>query len=170
MKHSTKKIRLASLVFIFLFVVTACGPAKPKNPDLILATTTSTQDSGLLDELVPVFQQESGYRVKVIAVGTGKALTMGREGNADVLLVHAPTSEKEFMTRIFQQLNVLETNTDKLLKLLKKDGWYEVARKGSHIQFKHANKKGRVTVSYHGKNTEIPPGTLNSILKQSALK
>lgn len=65
--------------------------------DLILATTTSTQDSGLLDVLIPLFEQQSGYKVKVIAVGTGQALKMGAEGNADVLLVHAPSSEVTFM-------------------------------------------------------------------------
>jgi tungstate transport system substrate-binding protein len=67
--------------------------AAPANPDLILATTTSTQDSGLLDVLVPDFQAKSGYRVKVIAVGSGAALEMGQKGDADVLLVHAPSSE-----------------------------------------------------------------------------
>ncbi|MFZ5810065.1 MAG: substrate-binding domain-containing protein [Chloroflexota bacterium] len=65
--------------------------------DIILATTTSTQDSGLLDILIPLFEQQSGYRVKVVAVGTGQALQMGADGNADVLLVHAPSSEVEFM-------------------------------------------------------------------------
>jgi len=64
---------------------------------LILATTTSTQDSGLLDLLVPVFQTKTGYEVKTIAVGTGQALTMGRRGDADVLLVHAPAEEEKFM-------------------------------------------------------------------------
>lgn len=62
--------------------------------DIILATTTSTQDSGLLDVLVPAFEEETGYNVKVIAVGTGQALAMGERGDADVLLVHAPASEK----------------------------------------------------------------------------
>jgi tungstate transport system substrate-binding protein len=61
--------------------------------DIILATTTSTQDTGLLDELVPIFEDESGYNVKVIAVGSGQALAMGERGDADVLLVHAPSSE-----------------------------------------------------------------------------
>ncbi len=70
------------------------GSQVPDQPDIILATTTSTQDSGLLDFLVPLFQEESGYIVKVIAVGTGQALKMGEEGNADVLLVHAPAAEK----------------------------------------------------------------------------
>jgi tungstate transport system substrate-binding protein len=61
---------------------------------LILATTTSTQDSGLLDVLIPAFEQKTGYRVKTVAVGTGQALTMGKRGDADVLLTHAPTAEK----------------------------------------------------------------------------
>ena len=65
--------------------------------NLILATTTSLQDSGLLDVLVPAFEQASGYTVKTVAVGTGQALTMGQQGNADVLFVHAPTQEQAFM-------------------------------------------------------------------------
>ena len=69
----------------------------PANPDIILATTTSTQDSGLLDVLIPAFEAATGYTVKTIAVGTGQALKMGEEGNADVLLVHAPASEITFM-------------------------------------------------------------------------
>lgn len=75
---------------------TATVPA-PANPDLILATTTSTRDSGLLDVLLPLFEQQTGYKVKMVAVGTGEALKMGQEGNADVLLVHAPASEKTYM-------------------------------------------------------------------------
>lgn len=69
----------------------------PANPTLILATTTSTQDSGLLDVLVPIFELQTGYTVKTVAVGTGAALKMAEEGNADVLLVHAPASEKSLM-------------------------------------------------------------------------
>ena len=65
--------------------------------NLILATTTSLQDSGLLDVLVPAFEKASGYTVKTVAVGTGQALTMGQQGNADVLFVHAPTQEQAFM-------------------------------------------------------------------------
>ena len=64
---------------------------------MILATTTSTQDSGLLDVLVPMFQEQSGYIVQTIAVGSGEAMKMGEEGNADVLLIHAPSSEVAFM-------------------------------------------------------------------------
>jgi len=62
-----------------------------------LATTTSTDNSGLLSSLLPAFENKTGYRVHVIAVGTGKALRMGRDGDADVLLVHAPEAEIEFV-------------------------------------------------------------------------
>ena len=65
--------------------------------ELILATTTSTQDSGLLDELIPLFEKKTGYFVKTIAVGSGQAMAMGQRGEADVLLVHSPAQEKEFM-------------------------------------------------------------------------
>jgi len=76
---------------------TSVAKAGPSNPDLILATTTSTQDSGLLDVLVPDFEKKSGYVVKTIAVGTGAALAMGKKGDADVLLVHAPSSEMKLI-------------------------------------------------------------------------
>ncbi len=71
--------------------------AQPTTPELILATTTSTQDSGLLDVLVPDFQRQSGYVVKTVSVGTGQAMALGERGEADVLLVHAPDSEKKWM-------------------------------------------------------------------------
>ena len=73
------------------------GSNNPPNPSIILATTTSTQDSGLLDVLVPEFEKESGFQVKTIAVGTGQALAMGEKGEADVLLTHAPSSEKKLV-------------------------------------------------------------------------
>ncbi len=66
---------------------------KPANPQLILATTTSTRDTGLLDLLVPMFEQQTGYQVKTVAVGSGAAIAMGQQGQADVLLVHMPDSE-----------------------------------------------------------------------------
>lgn len=69
--------------------------------DVILATTTSTQDSGLLDVLVPRFDAETGYRLKPIAVGSGAALELGRRGEADVLLSHSPAAEEEFMAEGF---------------------------------------------------------------------
>ena len=64
---------------------------------IILATTTSTQDSGLLDMLVPRFEKERGIAVKVIAVGTGAALRMASTGDADVVFVHAPDAEKKYV-------------------------------------------------------------------------
>ncbi|MFT3892631.1 MAG: substrate-binding domain-containing protein [Anaerolineales bacterium] len=73
------------------------APTTPANPNLILATTTSTQDSGLLDVLIPMFQEQYGFTVQTVAVGSGQAMTMGQEGNADVLLVHSPSAEKTFM-------------------------------------------------------------------------
>ncbi|MEK7777543.1 MAG: substrate-binding domain-containing protein [Chloroflexota bacterium] len=72
-------------------------PVKPANPEVILATTTSTRDSGLLDVLLPRFQEATGYLVKPIAVGSGQAMALGERGEADVLLVHAPDSELKFM-------------------------------------------------------------------------
>jgi tungstate transport system substrate-binding protein len=71
--------------------------AKSSGKELILATTTSTQDSGLLDVLVPLYEKQTGDKVKVIAVGSGAALELGRKGNADVLLVHSPAAEEAYM-------------------------------------------------------------------------
>jgi len=69
----------------------------PATPAMILATTTSTQDSGLLDVLIPDFEAKTGFTVKVVAVGSGAAIKLGQDGNADVLLVHSPAAEKTFM-------------------------------------------------------------------------
>jgi len=100
--------RSAALCFIVVHALIACSPAgspPAANGDspatasaepageIILATATSTQDSGLLDVLLPVFQDQTGYRVKIIAVGTGEALAMGSRGDADVVLAHAPSLE-----------------------------------------------------------------------------
>ncbi|WP_066375242.1 substrate-binding domain-containing protein [Herbidospora mongoliensis] len=74
---------------------TASKPTVEKS--LILATTTSTQDSGLLDELLPVFTRDSGWQVKTLAVGSGQAIELGRRGEADALLVHSPAAETEFV-------------------------------------------------------------------------
>jgi len=76
---------------------TPTASVTPARRDLILATTTSTQDSGLLDVLVPDFQARTGYLVKTVAVGSGQAVKMGQDGNADVLLVHSPAAEVTFM-------------------------------------------------------------------------
>jgi tungstate transport system substrate-binding protein len=71
--------------------------AAPQQKNIILATTTSTQDSGLLDVLIPIFEKETGYFVKTIAVGSGQAMAMGKKGEADVMLVHSPDAEKKFI-------------------------------------------------------------------------
>jgi tungstate transport system substrate-binding protein len=74
-------------------------PRTGNQRDVILATTTSTQDSGLLDMLVPLFQDQTGYQVKTVSVGTGAALALGARGEADVVLVHAPSSELQWMAQ-----------------------------------------------------------------------
>jgi len=75
------------------------GTAQAEDPprNLILATTTSTQDSGLLDELIPLFEEKTGFRVKTIAVGTGEALKMSGRGDVDVVLAHAPAEEQKYV-------------------------------------------------------------------------
>jgi tungstate transport system substrate-binding protein len=72
-------------------------PAAQGNTDTILATTTSTADTGLLDALAPLFKEQTGYTLKPIAVGSGAALELGQNGEADVLLVHSPAAEEAFM-------------------------------------------------------------------------
>ncbi len=86
--------------------------AAPANPNLILATTTSTQDSGLLDVLIPMFEEQTGYTAQTVAVGTGAALKMGEEGNADVLLVHAPAAEVALMDAGFGKDRMLVMHND----------------------------------------------------------
>ncbi len=97
-----KKHRLFVMVIIIALTAAmgiGCGQQQDKgaeleNPEVILATTTSTRDSGLLDVLIPIFEEDTGYLIKTIAVGTGAALEMGRNGEADVLMTHAPASEQ----------------------------------------------------------------------------
>lgn len=98
-RHTLARLGVMVLMFVnFLGCAQMTTSTSPTNQqDIILATTTSTQDSGLLDVLVPLFEKQTGYRVKVIAVGTGAALRMGERGDADVLLVHAPEAEEAFM-------------------------------------------------------------------------
>jgi len=93
--------KLCYVLFILLGIVgllTGMGSVtQAQEKTLILATTTSTQDTGLLDVLIPIFEKKTGYFVKTIAVGSGQAMTMGQKGEADVLLVHSPAAEKKFM-------------------------------------------------------------------------
>lgn len=112
------RFSLLPLLLIVATIAVACGSGDDAEPtaapsvtvapsptpeptqiggSMILATTTSTQDSGLLDELVPMFREQTGIEVKVIAVGTGAALEMGAKGDADAVLTHAPASEKKYV-------------------------------------------------------------------------
>ena len=90
-------LMIAALLFAFGTANVFAGMAAPKQKNIILATTTSTQDTGLLDVLIPIFEKETGYFVKTIAVGSGQAMAMGQKGEADVLLVHSPDAEKKFV-------------------------------------------------------------------------
>ena len=89
-------------VLAILVVLAVAGAAAGQTPapaarTLILSTTTSTQDSGLLDVLIPMFEQATGYSVKTISVGTGQALALAARGEADVTLAHAPALEKKYV-------------------------------------------------------------------------
>ncbi|WP_096188164.1 substrate-binding domain-containing protein [Evansella halocellulosilytica] len=84
------------LSFLSALLLSSCSSQADSNSnELLLATTTSTYDSGLLDELIPAFAEETSTHVKVISVGSGQALKMGEQGEADVLLVHSPEAEEE---------------------------------------------------------------------------
>jgi len=87
---------ITAMVFLMGMALPASA-AGPERKNLILATTTSTQDSGLLDVLIQIFEKKTGYFVKTIAVGSGQAMAMGQKGEADVLLVHSPDAEKKFI-------------------------------------------------------------------------
>ncbi len=94
--------RITGILVIVWLLIALCGifkisPAIGADKNIILATTTSTQDSGLLDVLIPVFEKKTGYFVKTISVGSGQAMAMGQKGEADVLLVHSPDAEKKLV-------------------------------------------------------------------------
>lgn len=92
----SKKLKFFVCVLLVLvsFLLVSC---QKKPNELILATTTSTMDTGLLDVLLPVFEKKYGVHVKPIAVGTGEAISLGKRGEVDVLLVHSPEAEEEFV-------------------------------------------------------------------------
>ncbi len=101
-KHKEDNTMKKQFLTVFIALIAALmlavpAQAAPANKTVILATTTSTQDTGLLDELLPIFEKQTGYFVKTIAVGSGQAMAMGERGEADVLLVHSPDAEKKFM-------------------------------------------------------------------------
>ncbi|MBM3134926.1 MAG: hypothetical protein FJZ89_06515 [Chloroflexi bacterium] len=102
MKFTVKCLLLGLAVML---IASACGPAAPAATptplpppqEMTLATTTSTADSGLLEAILPVFEKANNAKVKVVAVGTGQALKLGQDGNADVVLVHARAQEDKFV-------------------------------------------------------------------------
>ena len=89
-----RRLITSSLLGLTVLAIAACGGG---NTELILATTTSTDNSGLLDILIPRYEEQSGDSVKIIPVGSGAAMSMGERGDADVLLVHSPAAELEFV-------------------------------------------------------------------------
>ncbi|HWH76967.1 MAG TPA: substrate-binding domain-containing protein, partial [Candidatus Binatus sp.] len=95
-RYHSKQWSVLALLFAFglgMLLTKSYGQQRT----VILSTTTSTQDSGLLDVLVPLFEKQSGNSVKTISVGTGQALALAAKGDADVALVHAPELEKKYV-------------------------------------------------------------------------
>lgn len=100
-----KKLLVLMLSGMMVLSFAACGSSdsgeeaasEPENTKLMMATTTSTEDTGLLDYLQPIFKEDTGYDLQWTAVGTGEALKMGEDGQVDVVLVHAKASEEEFV-------------------------------------------------------------------------
>lgn len=95
-------VTISAMILSMALVFASCGSSDDSSKDeskgtVILATTTSTKDSGLLDEILPVFEKEEGYKVDVVSVGSGEAMKMGENGEADVLLVHSPAAEEEYV-------------------------------------------------------------------------
>src|SRR6201993_1745137 len=90
---------LASAVLVAVLV--HFTPASAEDKSIVVASTTSTQDSGLFGYLLPIFKQKTGIEVRVVAQGTGQALDTGRRGDADVVFVHAKAAEEKFLTEGF---------------------------------------------------------------------
>jgi len=114
-ENSMKKISLMSSFvtgFATVALLATAVPALASPKSVILATTTSTQDSGLLDELVPMFEKDNALQVKTISVGSGQAMKMGEKGEADVLLVHSPAAEKIFMANGYGMTRRLVMHND----------------------------------------------------------
>jgi len=111
MRHRVGAAGAGALLAV-LALAAGASPAAPPVEKLTLASTTSTQDSGFFDAFVPVFEKKFGCQVKVIAVGTGQAMRLGRDGNADVLLVHDRESEEKFVADGFgvERLDVMHND------------------------------------------------------------
>src|SRR3569623_1027137 len=90
--------RLHTLAALAVFGALSMMPASAQDKSIVVASTASTQDSGLVGHLLPAFKQKTGIEVKVIAQGTGQALDTGRRGDADVVFVHAKAAEEKFLS------------------------------------------------------------------------
>ena len=101
---------MKKILLVLFVVLSAC--TTPQSKDLLLVSTTSTQDSGLLDVLLPAFESQSGYRVRLVATGSGQALKIGEQGNADVILLHSPAAEEVFIANGFGVDRRLVMNND----------------------------------------------------------
>ena len=93
---------------LLLLSVTNLGVAD-QNKILRMATTTSTENSGLLKDIMPAFEKATGYQVRVTPVGTGKALRLGQDGDVDVVLVHAPPAEEKFVVALIGAMSCTTT-------------------------------------------------------------
>jgi len=93
--------KILSCLFVASILLVSCSFGQSQTSDLLLVSTTSTQDSGLLDVLLPAFTGRTGYYVQLIAVGSGQALKIGEQGNADVILLHSPAAEEDFIAQGF---------------------------------------------------------------------
>ena len=93
-----RRVIVRGLLATALAATSLASPVSGQSRTVILSTTTSTQDSGLLDIVVPMFERHTGYTVKAVSVGTGQALALAARGEADVALVHAPELEKKYVT------------------------------------------------------------------------
>jgi tungstate transport system substrate-binding protein len=96
-KGWTAMMAVIVVAISLILAVVLSIPGGKGEGELVLATTTSTYDSGLLDHIIPVFEKEHDVRVKVVATGTGQALRLGEAGDADVLMVHSPPAEIQFI-------------------------------------------------------------------------
>src|SRR5260221_12298727 len=93
--------RRSLVVLAATITLVAAAPVRAQDKSIVVASTTSTQDSGLFGHILPVFKAKTGIDVKVVAQGTGQALDTGRRGDADVLFVHAKSQEEKFVAEGF---------------------------------------------------------------------
>jgi tungstate transport system substrate-binding protein len=143
-----KKLFIAVLAVLLLILPgQQAGAAPPARTNVILATTTSTQDSGLLDVLLPIFEKKTGYFVKTIAVGSGQAMKMGQRGEADVLLVHSPAAEKKFMAEGFGVNRRLVMHNDFIIAGPQKDSAGVNNMKSAAAAFKKIAGSGSIFIS-----------------------